>query len=279
YRPPDGGILQGPAHEIAHRELVFVERAGTDGTTRVVSVSQAYPATSRRVLFTTDGQVRSVFPMDTSLVVSFRRAGGAAYGLWRLGGGELQPLLASDSGHHAVEPVVAAPRARPLGFVSATDPNTPNGTLYGTDARLTGLGARDSTAAVLRVHTPTGELGTVPLAADGSFHVDLPADTPLRFETLDSLGRTVRGPSAWVWVRPGELRGCVGCHESRALAPDNRMPIAATRPATRLGDSPATTDPGRVPGRVSPGPWEPWRRWLSGPDWSATAWREPTCAT
>ncbi len=117
------------------------------------------------------------------------------------------------------------------------------------DARLTGLASVDTGAAVLRVRSTAGELGEVPLAVDGSFHVELPANTPLQLETRDGDGRLVRGPSAWIWVRPGELRGCVGCHESRVLAPENRLPVAAARPAVPLtgvaGSGPAAGEADR----------------------------------
>jgi hypothetical protein len=40
----------------------------------------------------------------------------------------------------------------------------------------------------------------------------------------------------WIWVRPGENRGCVGCHESRTEVPDfDFMPEALRKPPTRMG--------------------------------------------
>ena len=242
YAAPDGATLPGRPHETGRR-LVFVERSA-DGPDRVVSVSQAYPETTREQLATVaDGDARSAAPApDGRVIVAARRAGDAAYGLWRAGAAELEAVVAPSPGVHAVEPIVARPRTRPLGFVSATDPSVGTGALFGVDARLTGLGAVDREAAVLRVWTPAGRLGDVPLAGDGSFHIELPADEPVRLETLDADGATVRGPSAWIWVRPGELRGCVGCHESRALAPMNRLPEAAARPPASLAPGPAGED-------------------------------------
>ena len=46
-------------------------------------------------------------------------------------------------------------------------------------------------------------LGTVPLAADGSFFVEVPADR-----------RVVNNQLFWLYARPGERRSCVGCHEA-----------------------------------------------------------------
>jgi hypothetical protein len=56
-------------------------------------------------------------------------------------------------------------------------------------------------------------LGTVPLAADGSFNVDIPADRLLHFQVLDSDRKVVGNQQIWMYARPGETRGCVGCHE------------------------------------------------------------------
>lgn len=237
YVAPDGATLPGRAHEAPGRELVFVERAAGGGET-IVAVSEAYPSTSRREIpLPPQTRARSVFPAaDGSLIAALRPEGSPVFALWRLpaGGGAGEPLPTSDPGRHAVEPVIATPHHRPLSFVSALDPSATSGTFFGFDARLTGLGAIDSAAVTLRVRTPAGVLGEVPLAGDGSFHVELPSNTPLQLETLDRAGRVVRGPSAWIWVGPGEITGCVGCHEDRALTPENRLPVAAAQPAVPL---------------------------------------------
>ncbi len=58
-------------------------------------------------------------------------------------------------------------------------------------------------------------LGTVPLAADGSFHVEVPADRLLHLQVLDSDRRVLGNQLFWMYARPGETRSCVGCHENR----------------------------------------------------------------
>lgn len=60
------------------------------------------------------------------------------------------------------------------------------------------------------------ELGTVPLAADGSFYARVPADRPLAIQAVDGEGRAVINELSWIYVRPGEQRSCVGCHSPRA---------------------------------------------------------------
>ena len=73
----------------------------------------------------------------------------------------------------------------------------------------------------------TVELGTVPIAPDGSFTARVPADRPLALQAIDGEGRAVLNELTWIYVRPGERRTCVGCHSRRASAPSLRQPLAA----------------------------------------------------
>jgi HEAT repeat protein len=63
------------------------------------------------------------------------------------------------------------------------------------------------------------ELGTVPISPDGSFVVEVPADVPLALQAVDAEGRSELNEMSWIYVRPGEVRSCVGCHEPRRTAP------------------------------------------------------------
>ena len=72
-------------------------------------------------------------------------------------------------------------------------------------------------------------LGEAPVEADGSFFVQVPANWPVRFVLLDAKGQTIREERGWVWTRPGEERGCTGCHGDKAVAPDNRWPQTLRR--------------------------------------------------
>lgn len=56
-------------------------------------------------------------------------------------------------------------------------------------------------------------LGVIPLAADGSFSAEIPADRFVHFQALDSDRRVVGNELIWQYVRPGENKSCVGCHE------------------------------------------------------------------
>ena len=61
--------------------------------------------------------------------------------------------------------------------------------------------------------------------------VVVPADTPLRFELLDADGRVVVHETAFNTVRPGERKGCVGCHEPKGMTLGKTRPLAVRRRA------------------------------------------------
>ena len=101
-----------------------------------------------------------------------------------------------------------------------------------------GLTTRSSHSYIVHAGSEAIELGTVPLAPDGSFCVEVPADTPLAFQAVDAEGRSELNEMSWIYVRPGERRGCVGCHQTRQAAPipTGPLPLAlGTRPLQLLG--------------------------------------------
>jgi hypothetical protein len=79
-------------------------------------------------------------------------------------------------------------------------------------------------------------LGTIPLAADGSFFVEVPADRLLHLQVLDSDRRVIGNQVFWMYARPGETRSCVGCHEHRdtTLVPDHFASSAKVQPVKML---------------------------------------------
>ena len=58
-------------------------------------------------------------------------------------------------------------------------------------------------------------LGTVPVEADGSAYMELPALRALFFVALDDNDMAVKRMQSFLTVQPGETTSCVGCHEQR----------------------------------------------------------------
>jgi hypothetical protein len=79
--------------------------------------------------------------------------------------------------------------------------------------------------------TPVRILRTVPLESDGSAHFRVPADTPVYFQLLDANQMEIRRMRSFISFQPGEVRGCVGCHETREQAPPSRSVALALRRA------------------------------------------------
>ncbi len=80
--------------------------------------------------------------------------------------------------------------------------------------------------------SPVRVIGTVPVEPDGSASFTVPADTGIYFQALDERRMEVRRMRSVVSLKPGEVRGCSGCHESRAAAPrlPRSTPLALARP-------------------------------------------------
>lgn len=77
-------------------------------------------------------------------------------------------------------------------------------------------------------------LGTAPVEPDGSAYVEVPADSFVYFQLLDGHGAMVQSMRSGTIIRPGEMLGCGGCHESRRESLPNRDTQAFHRGASRL---------------------------------------------
>lgn len=170
-------------------------------------------------------------------LVSAHAASAARFGLytWRPGAALLAPVLAVN-GVNLVDPVLVAPHERPHRHPSALHPWS-YANLLALDARLSRDGALKGVPATVRVEGQDAaghatELGTAPIASDGSFFVRVPGDTPVRFAVLDAHGTVLRAEHGWFWARSGEQRICVGCHTGPERAAENRVPAVLDRSTT-----------------------------------------------
>ncbi len=68
--------------------------------------------------------------------------------------------------------------------------------------------------------------GHVPVAEDGSATFRVPAGVPLYFEALDAEGRALQRMRSFTHLMPGEVQGCIGCHEPRGTASGAHAPAA-----------------------------------------------------
>ncbi len=145
--------------------------------------------------------------------------------------------VAAEQGASLVEPVVVAPRPLANRFPTALhDWTTTN--LLALNSYISRDGETPAgTVAAVRLSTLDASakvkvLGTAPLEKDGSFFLQAPGDSPLKFELLNAQGDVVRKENGWMWARSGEQRICVGCHAGPERAPDNAVPAVLLRTTT-----------------------------------------------
>ncbi len=148
--------------------------------------------------------------------------------LWKPDSVQKPETALAASGVDLVEPVLAAPRTRPLRHPSGLHPWS-YANLLVLDSRLTrGTALREAPASVrLEAQGAGGHavtMGTAPVEKDGSFYVQVPGDTPIRFLLLDKRGAVLRQEHGWFWARGGEQRICTGCHAGPERSPENRVP-------------------------------------------------------
>jgi hypothetical protein len=186
------------------------------------------------------GAYASVATMGDGLVVS---RGGALYGVDLHGGGREALVYRSARGLSA-EAVEIPARTEVLAYPSVLHLERTTGRILCLDAYASENGRLTARVARVRVvaKESRGErvLGEAPVEVDGSFYTTVPADVPIRVELVGTKGGVVKAQRSWMWVRGGEDRGCPGCHESQALAPENRSPMTLQRvdtPSVLVGDA------------------------------------------
>lgn len=62
-------------------------------------------------------------------------------------------------------------------------------------------------------------LGEVPVEADGSANFEVPSGTFVYFQLLDKDKKMVQSMRSGTMLMPGEINGCIGCHEDRLSVP------------------------------------------------------------
>ncbi|HRR34580.1 MAG TPA: hypothetical protein P5026_10805 [Kiritimatiellia bacterium] len=79
-------------------------------------------------------------------------------------------------------------------------------------------------------------LGTVPVEKDGSAYFEVPGNTYVYFQALDAEGKMVQSMRSGAYLQPGELYGCVGCHENRVgdVPESQGRPLALQRAPSKL---------------------------------------------
>lgn len=274
YGTHDGALSQSAPCELPDRSVVFVEHQGSDPHQggQLARVELRRPLYTHQILSREGEEYRTPHPApDGGLLVARRRPGGT-WGIYRFDPikGRPGPEVLDDPAWDELDAQVLAPRPEPVGripmveFASVLDVGELKGlgqlqclNVYDSDrpdqARpgqvkqvrlvegvplLPGEAPARPPGGWPPAHVRTRILGEAPVEPDGSFYVNVAGDLPFYIETLDAEGRVVQTMRAWTWVRAGDQRGCIGCHENKELAPENRATQALIRaqPVTLKGE-------------------------------------------
>jgi len=244
---------------------VFVEadQLTWDGAGRLACVSMRRPLHSyRQITSEEDGLYHTPSPFaDGSILVSRRpRDGSGTHGVYRLDptSGESERIF-DDPRYHEIQAKLIDSRPEPDGRSSVVTEKDPQGKLYclnvnisdlkdrrqmprGTVKRIrvlegmpppAGPSPKRAYATGISPLVPRRILGEIDVAADGSFNVAVPANTPIELQALDARGMALRTCS-WIWAKNHEPRGCVGCHEDGELTPENLFMDAFKGPSTEF---------------------------------------------
>ncbi len=250
YAGPEGLRVKRMPAPTASGHVVFVETdaAKGDGGGRLAAVSQRRPLHSHRVVSAeTGGVYHSPSALaDGRLLVSWRADAARGYGVYRLdpATGVREPVF-DDPAWHDVQAKAVAPRPPPDARSSVVRDDDPLGTLYTIDVSIQEPGRDLPRARARRLRVVEGVaasearpatrrlLGEIEIAEDGSYQVQVPANTPVALQLVDAGGAPLR-TSGWLWVRNHAVQGCVGCHEDPERAPPNRLMQALRAPAPVL---------------------------------------------
>ena len=216
----------------AGRQVVFVEGSGSLGMVSLDRPLHSYKPVAA------DAVYGSPSALANGEILVSRKSAAGRFEIWRLDPASgRKSALWQDATADLMDARLLAPRAEPDGRGSVVDPKTAAGWLYCLNVRTSDDPKKVANARRLRVLTgppaAPAKLGELNIEDDGSFHLELPANAPVKLELLGPGGEVLRG-SSWFWVRNKEHRGCIGCHEDPELAPENREAAAVNKKPVSL---------------------------------------------
>jgi hypothetical protein len=244
YKGADGSLLRSCGRETADNKLIFIEsEKNFVEKGNLISINYNRPLNSRIDLSSgLKGSFRSAFPLESGrMLVSYRPVNKGRYSLYEFDSENMVPdnPIYTDPDYDILEAVVVGEHKQPKKLPSEVDKGVKTGLLLCTDINFTnmmssGTGFAFPHAGKIEVLGIDSTMGVVNVEKDGSFYLKVIANTPFRIQTVDDNGHVMRGPCDWIWLRPNERRGCIGCHENREMTPDNRMALSVKKPPVNI---------------------------------------------
>ncbi|WP_157961133.1 HzsA-related protein [Lutibacter citreus] len=218
-------------------EILFIEQNTSTEEYRIVSVNYSNPLNTRVELSKTiKGSFHFVNSKnDTEFVTSFKPSSNDRYGIYEYNSikNAIEKEIYTNSDFNIIDVVLVEKRELPRKLPSEINLNKNTALMVCQNANLTDIETIENTdnykSNKIEFIGIDKSIGTINLEDDGSFYVKMLADVPFRVQTLNSEGDIVNGPSSWIYLRPNERRGCVGCHENKGLVPDNIQPLSVRK--------------------------------------------------
>jgi hypothetical protein len=235
----DHGPQRSGGRQVSSGDVIFAVAGGLARFRSALAVQEKLPPSELEIA----GPVAEIAP-DRWLVAARPHSGGA-YAIHLAGPrSRVAESVEAVRGLNAVEPVAVAERVPPREFPSGLVPTRKTGNLLCLDVHESKTPIQGKIHSVRFFSRDAAGapqlLGQTPVASDGSFYVEVPADQPIRMELLDAAGARLRAEEHWFWMRPSEQRICVGCHAGPERAPENKVPEILNQiltPVKMLGES------------------------------------------
>jgi hypothetical protein len=235
YKPAYGSFIRNTPHETIDGKIIFIESPDSLPGGNVISIDYNRPLHSEKVLSNgVKGRFSDAWPLKSGLIlVSYISTATRTFSLCLFdpSAGNIIQTLYEDREYEILNPIMVESRHRPKKLPSEVDKGVSTGLLLCQDVSFSGFSDAIATVRpeIIELIGRDSSMGKVRVEKDGSFYLRISADTPFRIRTLDSKGQTNKGPSAWIYLRPNERRGCTGCHEDPELVPENRIPLAVKK--------------------------------------------------
>lgn len=215
-----------------------------------------------------DNYYEDPFPVDennllVSRTISFKRNNGlvtdSKIGIYLIGTGDDTEELVLEGNKSLFDPMLVSPRVKPPAIPFSRNFSDTTGVFYvqnvyeGTHMRginkgdvkylriietpekrtwtHRGWGGQGEQAPAVNWHSFETKriLGDVVVEEDGSAHFEVPAKTFVYFQLLDKDKKMVQSMRSGTMLMPGEINGCIGCHDDRLSVPPPGPSIQALR--------------------------------------------------
>jgi len=239
YKGLKGSELISRAYETNEGKVLFIESDNIDHAGgNIISINYNRPLHSKVNLSSAiKGDFYTISPQQSGkLLVSYRLSDDDQYALYEFDeeNKTLGDAIYKDNGYNIVEAVVVEKKQRPKKLPSEVDMSVNTGLLLCQDINFSDIQPvenNNSTSKAVKIEVMgiDASLGIIDVEKDGSFYLKILADTPFRLQSMDEGGNVVNGPGSWIYLRPNERRGCVGCHENNEQVPENRQPLSVKK--------------------------------------------------